>query len=228
MKILKFLFVSLGLLLSTGAAAQAQCGRPIPQYTTYHSESGSYTQNGGFVFYSTASTSGYTSGMTGCAPGVLHTLNAKNLLTEAHSGRTVGGWRAGTPGCPSCQISASNTESTSVANGENWSEDDEWNGQCSIFGAFWGGVGVTFGIHIGINTFILESWDTHNCYYIQFCPNGNSAASCPAATFVDTDGMQAIPACNTLNYAIAYSLVVGGLCFPVGITIFSSVPAICQ
>ena len=56
----------------------------------------------------------------------------------------------------------------------------------------------------------------------------NNAASCPAASFVDNDGMQAIPACNTLNCAWVYSLVVGGKCFPVGITFFANTAKNCQ
>jgi hypothetical protein len=34
---------------------------------------------------------------------------------------------------------------------------------------------------------------------MMYCPNGANAASCPAPTFVDRNGMQAIPPCNTLS-----------------------------
>ena len=136
------LFLAAVVFLFVASTAQAQCGRPTPQYNGYHSETGSYTKNGGFVIITTTSASGYSSGMSGCPSGsVTHTLSAKNLLTETHSNRTVGGWHAGTPGCPSCQISVSNTQSTSVTNGEFWQEDDQWNVACSQAGMF-GGSGL--------------------------------------------------------------------------------------
>jgi hypothetical protein len=52
--------------------------------------------------------------------------------------------------------------------------------------------------------------------YIMYCPNGNTAASCPAATFVDTGVMDRSPAVQQAQLGWVYSLVVNGKYFPVG------------
>lgn len=73
--------------------------------------------------------------------------------------------------------------------------------------------------------FILENSDAENCYYMEYCPNGNTEASCPAATFVDTGGM---PDCRGFNYAWVFSLVVNKKCYPASIHYLASHATNCQ
>ncbi len=208
------------LLFASNAAAQGCALILTPHYSQYVNRSLDSSNN----IYQTVELDGYAD---------VGSSASCHMSTAVHSPRiynvtgSQGGWSTGPGGCPSCYVSYSTAVNIIGEPGVDYPYSTDSDMFCTVAGTFWSTGGNGF-IHIGVTNFILESWDTNNCYYQMFCPNGNTAASCPAATFVDTDGMNAIPACNTLNYAWVEHLVVDGVCLPVGVTFFGNTPKNCQ
>ena len=155
-------------------------------------------------------------------PYATHTPSVQNVVNG------VGGWTTGTSECVTCYLSQQEDEDGGpVSVGVPIVFTSGGQVVCSEGGTIWDPI-IVYDVHIGVTNFILASWDAYNCYYIEFCPNGNTAASCPASTYVDVGGMEGEPPCNTFNYAASYHLVVNFECFPAGISIFSEVAKNCQ
>jgi hypothetical protein len=195
----------------------------------YNSYTSSSTNSQGKNIYASTSVDGYTGEGNGswCYGSVTH---QPRLLLQVG---TAGGWFYGQGVIPSSQIDYGQNV---ILLCDLCQEPNSYSVQDGVYCTSLGGLIYGAGspppttIRIAVTNFILEKWDTHSCYYNMYCPNGNTAASCPSATFIDVNGMSAIPACNTSNYVWFARIVVTppGTCFPVGIAIFSSVAKNCS
>jgi len=163
--------------------------------------------NDGVTIHQTTTLDGYTVVPPGMPPYAVHT-----------------------PGqCSTCHI----TYSTTITHQElgNLIEEDDTGAAvvCSVAGTFFQVPEIVWSIHIGISNYILESWDASNCYWLIYCPNGITAASCPTpVTITDIGGMLFHPPCNAFNYLQDRKLVVNYKCFPVGVTDYSTIAFNCQ
>ncbi len=224
-RILSLAFAALcSLLFSSNAAAQG-C-QVSPNYSNYTS----WSLDSNMYIYQSVTTDGYASmsATNYChLNGVTHTPSVVNKLTEPN-GAVHGGTYTGASGCPSCYISEQNTLDIVGVPGIVYTGDSGGSVRCSVVGTFWGANSSSF-IHIGISNYILENWDSANCYYMIFCPNGINAASCPTpVTITDLGGMLLTTPCNTYNYLHDYKLVVNSQCFPVGVFFYANFPMDCQ
>jgi RHS repeat-associated protein len=80
-----------------------------------------------------------------------------------------------------------------------------------------------FGIRIARTNLIFNGVEGPYCLYDLYCPNGNTAASCPVSKFRVRGNYQ-----SCLNYVWVFSLVVDGRCFRVGLFLRSTVPISCN
>jgi RHS repeat-associated protein len=88
---------------------------------------------------------------------------------------------------------------------------------------FFGSPG-TSGLKIAITNMISEGPPVDGfCHYIEYCPNGNTAASCPVP---EAEEFPVNGGCSP--YVQLYSLVVNSHCVRVGIAIHSTAPRNCQ
>jgi len=102
----------LAVLALFAGGAWAQCVPTGLHYANYNSQTLSID---GTTVYSTVQTSGYATMMGSCPPNVTHTPKAYNYMKNMGTGAAVGGqYYSGTPGCPSCNISVTNTLSLPV------------------------------------------------------------------------------------------------------------------
>jgi hypothetical protein len=188
-----------------------------PEFSTYVS----YSTDGTYV-YSDVELDGYTKiGNTEYCNinGAIHTPRIYNILAG------TGGWFNGSGQSPYNYTSFSNTQQSAFNPAQNYEAEYDGEMECSLIGTFYNTGFWSHLIHIGIDDYIREDYDTDNCYYIEFCTNGNTEASCPGATFACVNCM---PTCSTYNYLWEYELVVDGDCLPVGIFKMGSGPHLCQ
>ena len=201
-------------------SAQGCKGVMTPEYSTYTT----FALDQSLHIYSTFAVDGTT---------IIGNTEYCNISGTTHRGSaynklgSVGGTIYSPPVPPASYLGVSNPQEIVGVPGVVYVDSTQGYVICSSVGTLFS-ASLNISIKIGITDFILEGWDTNNCTYMMYCPNGYNAASCPAAQFVDLDGMHEIPPCNKLNYSWVYSLVVNGKCLPVSFNVLSTVPASCQ
>jgi hypothetical protein len=215
------LFFLILLVLPTPNQAQGCQGVMSPSYSTYTSLS----LDSSLHIYTTVVVDGST---------VIHQSEYCNIGGATHKGSvynklgSTGGWVYGPPVPPAQYFAVTNPQEIIGVPGVVYTDTTQADVLCSFVGGlFNSGPGNSL-IKIGIANYILESWDSTNCTYMLYCPNGNTAASCPTATVVDYGGMQAEIPCNQLNYHWVYTLVFNGKCFPISVGVGTTVAHICQ
>jgi len=79
------------------------------------------------------------------------------------------------------------------------------------------------GVRIARTNLIFNGVEGSNCIYYEYCPNGNTAASCPVSRATVPGNYR-----TCLNYLWSFFLVVNGRCFPVAISAQSNIPISCN
>src|SRR6266852_5061964 len=152
-----------------------------PHYNLYSAQT---LDSDTVTIHQTVTLDGYTQVPPGMPPNnVFHLPHVQNKIG------LTGGWFSGPGSRPSCHI----TYSTTISHQQigNLIEEDDIGGTvvCTMAGQFFQFPPIIYNIHIGISNYILENWDSANCYYMIFCPNGINAASCPTpVTTTDRGG----------------------------------------
>src|SRR5713101_434696 len=223
MKPSKLFLASLILSLSAGVAHGCI---PSPNYTLYASST-----SDGTYYYSTASVSGYSTGMSFsyCGNGVLHTPFVWHQLKNNANGTIEGGTFSGQPGCPGCQISVSNEQIIAPTSSDFWEEDDAGWVQCSIAGIFWhnGGEGAPALSSLIETAYLRASPTTWTCSMIsgqQVCNITQFSSFCTAPTtppdymphgLVTTDNPPSpYYDFKTVCYTFSLSAPYSWICFP--------------
>ena len=156
------------------------------------------------------------------ADSATHTPSVYNVVNG------VGGWMSGPASCPSCYLSLENDEdSGAIPVDTEFAWNSGSNVRCSIAGIFWSRA-FPHKVKISKLNFILENWDASNCYYMLWCPNGNTSATCPYTTFTAYGGNNPTTRCTRHNYAWEFFLVTDGNCWSVGISFLATGPINCS
>jgi hypothetical protein len=145
---------------------------------------------------------------------------------------SVGGWSSGPSACAQCYLSyQSNVDSGPLSPGQHVQLSYTGQVNCSVAGLIFIPPIFAHNLQIGKVNFILENSDASNCYYMQWCPNGNvGVSSCVADyhTFTAYGGNNPRTRCTAFHYAHEFFLVVAGYCEPVGISVLATGPINCQ
>jgi hypothetical protein len=121
--------------------------------------------------------------------------------------------------CPDCYLSETNNQSVVATPGVSYSFQSVGMVICNLAGAIFETSGTSL-IGYAWGNYIFNGMDGSQCYYMLYCPNGNTTATCGKQ--VPGVYVPGPPANTCLNYSNDLRLTVNGQCFPMGKAALSS------
>lgn len=209
--VIRVLFAVL-LLLGAGSVRKALaqgCGSWMtPRYSTYINYSTDWT-----YIYTSVSVTGTSTGTcpVGCyCSGVTHRPDVYNKIG------IVGGWNSGTAVPWNSYIDYTSNRSAEATAGVDYKFSSIAEIICSAVGTFYYLAEPDVFLRWAITNYIWTDTEGTECLYYLWCPNGNSAATCPADNPVYVDSTQNQCESYLQDYRLRVTILGSSTCFPVG------------